>query len=146
MAFLLSMLPALGSGLLGALKGGAEAISRGEGIGGALQAGLTEGVKSATGLDVGGLVQGARNLIEGGKPAEKAKEDLVVKGLKGIKSGLKDFGIPKMYRKQFLDVLRYQTLPNKGYRPPNFKMADFERRPFHDKIKQMIDEKKTTTE
>jgi len=141
MAFLLSALPALGSGLLGALKGGAQALMKGEGLGGALSGALKEGVKSATGLDVGGLVEGAKRLIGGSEDVKQiARGDLLKRGLRGFQGGLRGLGLQRDLRKRLGDSLRSSVLPLKGYRPQMFMPAPFVRKPYHDRIQEMMEE------
>lgn len=140
MAFLLSMLPALGSGLISALKGGASSLMKGEGIGSAIGKGLSEGLKSATGVDLGGLVEGAKNLLSPGPQSQIAKGELLKRGLRGIQGGLQGLGLPRDLRKKFGDTLRRNILPLKGYKPPAFMLRNFVSRPYHDRIQDMIDE------
>jgi len=137
MAFLLSALPAIGSGLLGALKGAGQALAKGEGLGGALQGALKEGVKSATGLDVGGLVEGAGKLLMGGKPQRALRGERVKSGIMGkVKS--------KLERRAMSDVLRDVPIPLKGHRDPYFRVAKFQGKPYRNRIAELLGEEQMT--
>lgn len=131
MAFLLSALPAIGSGLLSAIKGGAEALSKGEGLGGVLKGAVSEGIKGATGLDVKGLANTVTNFLD--PKDNKIKSVRIRRLMQDVLTGKE---VSPEDSDSIVQYLKRVPIPQKPYNVPMFKPMPFSPKPYINMIPQ----------